>query len=469
MLGLVRGTLPSFVAAALLLASVGCKGSGDAAVDGGSKGGGGHDSSVGLPDVTYAPYGPIAKIHRPTPTPSTTNFCALPGSVVWSNGSPSVVPGGAGGSPDLTWLRVPDGFCVHYFATVPETRFMRFSPSGDLFVASPGQASAGGAPAGLSAIVVLPDDNHDGFADETVTYMPNLVTTHGLLFHDGALYYQSGTTFQKTPYQNGDRAPRGASEQVIDVNVYVSPDHWSKSIDVDDSGNIFVTNGGDEGTACSGAALTSNPPFTGGILRIDGSPNGELIARGLRNAYAIRCATGTGMCFGVELARDFAPELGSREKLFPIHAGDNWGFPCCATKDTPYSDYTDPAPDCSQVRAEEDVFTIDHTPFGLDFEQGQWSGTFQYRAFVANHGYFVSWYGARVVAISTDPTTGWPETAVETDAGTPRMMDFATGWDDGKNDHGRPAAVTFAPDGRLFIGDDMNGVIVWVAQVTTGG
>jgi hypothetical protein len=46
------------------------------------------------------------------------------------------------------------------------------------------------------------------------------------------------------------------------------------------------------------------------------------------------------------------------------------------------------------------------------------------------------------------------------------MVDFATGWDDGKNDHGRPAALTFAPDGRMFVGNDIDGTIVWIAPVT---
>jgi glucose/arabinose dehydrogenase len=458
-------------------------------VDGGHRGDGGggdagHRVDGGGPpvdatqmmgfDATQFRDGNIPEVNRTeVAPPPQTDYCSLPGSVVWQNGLPSVVGGAdagpdAGHAVDLTWMHLPDGFCSHYYATVPETRFMRFSPSGDLFVASPGRSAAGGAVGGLSAIVVLPDDNHDGYADSTLKYMSGLVTTHGLLFYDGSLYYQNGTAFFRTPYTNGDRVASGPGQQVIDVNVYVSPDHWGKAIDVDDNGNIYVTNGGDEGESCSGAELTSNPAFHGGILRIDGSPNGELIARGLRNAYALRCAKGTGVCFGLELARDFVPELGSREKLFPVHLGDNWGFPCCATANTPYSDYTNPAPDCSEVKAEEDSFTIDHTPFGLDFEEGAWTGTFQYRAFVALHGYYGGWYGARVLAIATNPTTGWPDMAVETDAGTTTMTDFATGWDDGRQDHGRPAAVTFAPDGRLFIGDDMNGVILWVAQAKSG-
>jgi glucose/arabinose dehydrogenase len=267
------------------------------------------------------------------------------------------------------------------------------------------------------------------------------------------------------------RATADPGTQVVDVDVYTSPVHWSKVLDVDDNGNIFVTNGGDEGEVCEsggtgeGTLPASQRPFHGGILRIDGSPHGELFTRGLRNAYSIRCARGTGMCFGLELARDFAAEYGSREKLFPIRKDDDWGFPCCATAGLAYSDYTDPTPDCSTVAAEEDSFLIDHTPFGLDFEEGAWSGTWQYRAFVALHGYFGSWVGARIVGIATDARTGWPVNVSEASPGT-AMADFATGWDDGKNDHGRPAAITFAPDGRLFVGNDITGDIVWVAPVT---
>lgn len=98
---------------------------------------------------------------------------------------------------------------------------------------------------------------------------------------------------------------------------------------------------------------------------------------------------------------------------FPVRKGDDWGFPCCATAGTPYSGYnvgdSSMTPNCSAVAAEEDSFIIDHTPFGLDFEEGFWSGTWKYRAFVTNHGYFLTWYGARILAITTDPQTGWPE------------------------------------------------------------
>jgi hypothetical protein len=78
------------------------------------------------------------------------------------------------------------------------------------------------------------------------------------------------------------------------------------------------------------------------------------------------------------------------------------------------------------------------------------------------------WTGARIVAIAMDPNTGLPVpsnnlTNEKVDTGA--MVDFATGWDDGSNMHGRPAAVTFSPDGRLFVANNNNGVIFWIVPM----
>jgi glucose/arabinose dehydrogenase len=391
-------------------------------------------------------------------------FCALPGSVVWQQGSPAVVPGGSG--PDMRWLHLPDGFCAHYFANVPETRLLRFAPNGDLFVASPSAPCAGGASGGLGSIVVLPDDDADGYSDKTLHYMDRLPMTQGLLFHAGYLYYQDNTKVMRTPYSDGDRLAGASSEQMVDVSVYYSATHWPKAIDADDAANVYVTNGGDQGESCDPALPAIARPFHGGIVRIDGSAGGELVARGLRNPIALRCAPGTGACFGLELARDFAPEQGSREKLFPVRKGDDWGHPCCATANTPFSDIV-PAPSCGNVVPETTSFIIDHTPFALDFEQGAWPGTWRSRVFVVLHGYVGSWIGARVVAIATDPKTGWPVTSSEANPDG-SFTDFATGWDDGRLAHGRPATAAFAPDGRFFVGNDINGDIFWIAPVGAG-
>jgi glucose/arabinose dehydrogenase len=92
-----------------------------------------------------------------------------------------------------------------------------------------------------------------------------------------------------------------------------------------------------------------------------------------------------------------------------------------------------------------------------------WSGA----AIVATHGAAGSWTGARMVAIAMDPTTGMPMPGTNmngSDMGS--MTDFATGWDDGTLSHGRPAAVEFSSDGRLFVANDNNGAIFWIAPLS---
>jgi hypothetical protein len=61
--------------------------------------------------------------------------CDLPGSWVHDSSGTHVVPGGSD-QTDLSWLTLPQGFCAHHYAVVPNARQLRFAPGGDLFVAS---------------------------------------------------------------------------------------------------------------------------------------------------------------------------------------------------------------------------------------------------------------------------------------------------------------------------------------------
>src|SRR5205823_1598079 len=131
-----------------------------------------------------------------------------------------------------------------------------------------------------------------------------------------------------------------------------------KTIDMADDGTIYVGNGGDEGESC-----VFPHPFHGGVLKIDGSPGGSPVTKGFRNPIAVRCSRGKNLCFVSELAKDYSGNQGGREKLVPIRQGDDWGFPCCATKDLPYQN--NPGANCSGVAAEDDSFFIGDTPFGF--------------------------------------------------------------------------------------------------------
>jgi len=401
-----------------------------------------------------------ARDARPlTDAPAIANFCAVPGSVVWhDDGSTSTVPGG---QPTTlgAWLKLPGGFCAHPFANVGNARQVRFAPGGELFVASPTGYTTGGGAGGLASIVVLADDDRDGYADDVVHFMDNKPNTQGMLFFGSWFYYQDDTRIMRVPYRAGDRAPNGAPEQLADITAYHSSLHWPKVIDADEQGSIFVGNGGDQGEACDTAR-----PFHGGVVRLDGTAQGKVVVRGLRNPIGLRCQHGTGknVCFAVELARDYSASMGGREKIFVLRDGDDWGYPCCASKNVPFSDVRR-VPDCSQTVEETNGFVIGHTPFGVDFELGRWPAPWGNRAYVVLHGTAGTWDGARMIAIPLD-NDGMPIKWSEIGA-DPNKYDFAIGWDDGTFMHGRPSALTFAPDGRLFVANDNDGSIIWIAPV----
>jgi glucose/arabinose dehydrogenase len=404
----------------------------------------------------------------PPPSVIPNGPCGLPGSIVWEARGPTRVPGGSI-KPDISWMKLPVGFCAHAYATVPHVRQVKVAPSGELFAASPSQITAGGGGTGLGAIAVLPDDDHDGVSDATLRFVDHIAETQGMAFSpDGSFYYQDGAAVMRLPYHSGDRAPSGAAAMMVDMAAVV-PDqptlHWPKALDVADDGSLYVMNGGEQGDRCE-----SPLPVRGAIVHVTSpagaSPVGTVIARGFRNPIAVRCNPGKGRCFALELAKDASGDEGGREKLVPVRDGanDDWGFPCCATKGVPYGDIPGPTPDCSRVTDETVGFVIGNTPFGLEFAPSTWPAPFQNTAIVALHGRVGSYEGARVIALPTDPATGDPIKTSNLPGGG-GFLELASGWDDGHQDHGRPAAVGFAADGRLFLGDDIAGLIVWIAPV----
>lgn len=404
----------------------------------------------------------------PPPSVIPSGPCGLPGSVVWEAHGPTRVPGGSS-KPDISWMKLPVGFCAHAYATLPHVRQVKVAPSGELFAASPSQLTAGGGGAGIGAIAVLPDDDHDGTSDGVIRFVDHVAETQGMAFSpDGFFYYQDAAAVMRLPYHAGDRAASSAAAMTVNMAAVVPAQptlHWPKALDVADDGSLYVMNGGEQGDACQ-----SPLPVRGAIVHVaspaSASPVATVIARGFRNPIAVRCNPGKGKCFALELAKDGSGDDDGREKLVPIRDGanDNWGFPCCATRGIPYPDVSSTVPDCSGVTEETDGFIIGDTPFGLEFAPSTWPAPFQHAAIVALHGRVGDYKGARVIAIPTDATTGDPTKASNLPGGG-GFLELASGWDDGRQDHGRPAAVGFAADGRLFLGDDIAGLIVWIAPV----
>ncbi len=427
---------------------------------GGSSGGSSSSSgsSGGSPDGAV-PYSPDA-------APPAGSFCSLPGSVVWTPQGPMVIPGSPAAPVDITWLRVPTGFCAHYFGTVKTCRQLKFAPGGELFAASSTTGTTGGRDNGIAGIVVMADDDHDGNADANITFLDSLPSVQGLMFANGHFYYQDNTNIRRVPYNKGDRMPSGPSELVTDMSNWPqASEHWPKVFDQAQDGTIYITNGGSQSDECD-----STRTVRGAIVKLNDDGTTSLVAKGFRNPIAIRCEANHDVCLAVELALDYSASAAGREKVMPVHQGDDWGFPCCATRDTPYAGTlcvdTGAVPDCSGVAQESAGFIIGHTPFGIAFETGLWPAPWNGRAYVTLHGDVGTYEGARVVGIAIDPNgMPLPSSELQADVDPNNMLEFATGWDDGRQDHGRPAPIEFAADGRMFVGDDQSGAVIWIAPV----
>jgi glucose/arabinose dehydrogenase len=422
----------------------------------------------------------VAPLDSTVTSPTSQTFCSLPGSLVFTSNGPVSV--GQASSTDLSWLTLPQGFCVHAYATVPACRQLRFSPDNVLFAASPSRLTIGGAGNGMGVVARLPE-NSNGEADTVSPFLQvassagapqpttgsNLWSTQGLLFAGGYLYYQDDTLIRRISYHAGNTSPSQDVTTLADVSTVVkqATEHWPKVMDVAQDGTVYVTNAGSQSEVCS-----STDSLTGAVFTLNSDNSLSLVARGFRNPIAIRCEATHDVCLVAELALDFSAGTGGREKIVPVRQGDNWGYPCCATQNEPYGNetYSDTGgtPDCSQVTPEGVSLEIGNTPFGLDYEPGLWPAPWTSRAFITLHGAAGTWVGARIMALSLDPNTGLPVAASDLD-GSPdspnNLLDFATGWDDGQQDHGRPAPLAFAADGRLFVGDDQKGLIFWIAPV----
>lgn len=423
------------------------------------------DASADAPAPEAGPHDATTKPDSGGPTQA---FCSLPGSFVAGSG-------GTGKGPDLSWLQVPQGFCVHYFGNVGNARQIRFAPGGEAFVASPTAGTTGGGPNGRAAIVVLTDDDHDGYADATqLTFLSNLPETQGLLFDSGSFYYQDGAIIRKMPYAAGQRTASGPGTQVAAITEYVSWLHWPKPLDVADDGTLYVGNAGDQDQTCY-----ASRPFTGGILKLDGTPGGTEVTKGFRNPMSIHCQRGKGRCYAIELTQDFSEDAGGREKVLQVSPGDV-GYPCCATASTPFAGMVAVndagidagSPDCSQVLPDILEMHVGRTPISFDFVPPSWPSPWAGRTIVSLHGEAGSWNGAEVIAFDAD-TTGAPiptsELGLEAGVRPAHESGFAAGWDDNLNDHGRPDDMAFAPDGRLFLTNDATGDIVWFAPVGLTG
>jgi glucose/arabinose dehydrogenase len=367
-------------------------------------------------------------------------------------------------SADLSSIHLPDGFKIEVFvdfntkngAQLSGPRMMALDAKGNLYAST----------VGSNRVVMLPDRNRDGVADEVVTVAQNLNAPQGLAFvGDSLLIANQDGVVRVTPEREGWSKP-----QAFITNLPTGG-HTLKNIRLGPDGFLYIN----VGSSCN--VCIENEPMRATMLRytVEGKPAGALttlgrhqqsaiFARGLRNSQGFAWHPLTGAMYATNNGADNrSGTLGGAvndelppEHLNKIEAGKHYGWPHCwgGSKEigTQFEDpnFKGAAGFCDTTQAPAVSFKAHTTPIGITFlDKANWPSAYKTDAIVALHG---SW--------NRKQPAGYQLVRVKFKANEPLTVeDFATGWLSNQQAWGRPVDVLVGADGALYVSDDKANMI----------
>lgn len=386
-------------------------------------------------------------------------------------------------------LTLPPGFCATIFAdSVGSSRHLVVASNGDVFV-----ALQRGRPRSIVAdirpgVLALRDTNGDGVADTQARFADTGNT--GIALHAGRLYLDVGTAIIRFPLATGSLSPSGPPDTVV-AGLPGPPGHRARNFVIASDGSLFV-NIGSATNSCQVQERQRESPghdpclelqTRAGIWRFDANQTGQRFAPAARYATGIRNATGmaihpvTGALYAATHGRDLLhgnwPALFTEaqnaelpaEELFLVSAGDDFGWPYCYWDGAQRARVLAPeyggdgrqVGRCAWRKGNVSALPAHWAPNALTFYNGaMFPARYRGGAFIAFHG---SWNraplrqeGYNVVFIPfTGPSTSGAWEVFADGFGGPNPSPTAA-------PH-RPTGVAVAPDGALFVSDDIGGRI----------
>jgi glucose/arabinose dehydrogenase len=319
---------------------------------------------------------------------------------------------------------------------------MALGPRGDIFV--------GGMGGTLSVILTRRGGTH---AERVVTLLSGLDIPHSVAYHNGQLYL--GEQHQVSVMQYDPDRVRVTGRRIIVPNLPSGTGHITRTVSFGPDGMLYVS----IGSSCN--ICVESDPRRATIMRYhpDGT-NGQIYARGLRNAVGLAWQPGTGLLWATVNGRDNLGDNIPPDEVNIIHQGGNYGWPYCYGNRHPDPNVPPPSSGYCAGTIPPTVAVQAHSaPLGIAFSTGTFlPARFRGGIFVAFHG---SWNrsrptGYKLVYIPINGTRPGPQ------------QDVITGWlppgaTNGGDAWGRPVGLLFAPDGSLLISDDHAGVIYRLA------
>jgi glucose/arabinose dehydrogenase len=318
---------------------------------------------------------------------------------------------------------------------LPNARFLRFTPAGDLLVSTPRSGRI---------FLVERDSDGDGRPDGVRPLLEGLDRPHGLDLHDGWLYVGETGAIARVRFDSDSRQVEGPVERVAEVPA--GGNHWTRTVRVGPDGWLYVS----VGSSCN--ACVEEDPRRATLLRFrpDGS-GGEVFATGLRNAVGFDWRPVSGALYATDNGRDLLGDDFPPCELNRVVEGGFYGWPHANGDRVPDPDHGEGREDrIARSIAPAHAFPAHNAPLGMTFLRDErWPTSHRGAALVALHG---SWNrtrkdGYRVVSLH------WAED------GAIEERPFLTGFLRDDEVLGRPVDVAEGPDGAAYVSDDYGGAI----------
>jgi glucose/arabinose dehydrogenase len=380
-------------------------------------------------------------------------------------------------------LKLPNGFHATVVADgLGQARHLVVTKEGNVYVRL--NHLKGG-----KGIVYLKDTNGDGTYDQVISF-GNYAGT-GIALKNGYLYASSNTDIYRYKLNDKDEVIDPVHPELIVTGLLDHDEHNSKSIILDNNGNIY-TNIGAYSNDCQVEDRTKGSPgmnpcpildSAGGIWQFKAGATNQHYGDGLRYATGFRNIVGLDwnnitnslfvMVHGRDQLHENFPDLYTQEQgndlpaetFYELHKGSNGGWPFVYYDQNQHKKILNPeyggdGKKTAGETAQDPImgFPGHMAPNGLLFYTGtQFPARYKNGAFIAFHG---SWdrqpeekgYFVVFVPFKDGKPSGDWEVFADNFAGT---TDISS---PNKAIH-RPCGLAQGPDGSIYVSDDVKGTI----------